>query len=51
MEALGIKLFEAVAVLVPRRYRVVDASRVARVLVEGAIAAAPGEHVVESEAL
>ncbi len=51
MERLGIGIFKAVAPLVPKRYRVVDASRVARVLVEAAIAGAPGAHVVESETL
>ncbi|MEJ7729824.1 MAG: NAD(P)H-binding protein [Polyangiaceae bacterium] len=51
MEALGIGFFKVVAPLVPRRYRVVDASRVARALVEGAIAAPPGTRVMESELL
>ena len=51
MEALGIGIFKAVAPLVPKRYRVVDGSRVAHALVEGAMAARPGTQVMESESL
>lgn len=51
MEHLGIAVFKAIAPIVPRRYRVVEGDRVAKVLVDGAIAAQPGERVVESEAI
>ena len=51
MERLALAATRALAPLVPRRYRVVEADRVAAALLEGAIGALPGVHVVESEAL
>lgn len=37
--------------LIPARYRAVKPQRIARALLEGVLAAAPGEQVIESEAL
>ncbi len=51
LEALAVALLRGIGPLVPRRYRVVPAERIARALLEAALAAPPGEHVVESEAL
>jgi len=41
----------AVSLVVPRRYRPVSAERVAATLLAAALGAAPGHHVVESEAI
>ncbi len=49
LEHAGMRLLQAVAPLVPERYRVVPAVRIARCLLEAAVAARPGVHVVESE--
>jgi uncharacterized protein YbjT (DUF2867 family) len=51
MERIAITLLEAVRPLVPRRYRVVSATRIARTLLESALAAIPGRKVIESEAI
>lgn len=48
-ERLGIRLLSALAPIMPRRYRVVPAAAVARALLEAAVAAPPGDHIVESE--
>lgn len=50
-EHLAMRALDALRPLVPRRYRVVPAERIARVLVDGALAASPGHHVVLSEHL
>lgn len=49
LEHAGMRLLQAVAPLVPKRYRVVPAARIARSLLEAAVAARPGVQVVESE--
>ena len=51
MEALGLAVFGGIAWLLPRRYRVVPAERIARTLLAGALAAKPGVHLIESEAI
>lgn len=51
LEALGLKLFTALGPLLPRRYRIVSADRIARTLLEAALAAPPGTHFIESEAI
>ena len=50
-EHLSNGLTRALSLLVPRRYRPVAAERVARTLLAAALGAAPGAHVVESEAI
>lgn len=50
-ERAGILVARALAPLLPRRYRVVPAERVAHHLLESALAAAPGVTVLQSEAL
>jgi uncharacterized protein YbjT (DUF2867 family) len=50
-ERAAILLARALAPLIPRRYRAVDPRAVARALLEGALAGAPGCRVVESEEL
>ncbi len=37
--------------LVPKRYRPVPASAIAHALLEAALQAVPGEHIIESDAL
>lgn len=49
MERLSIGLLEGLRPIVPRRYRVIQASRIAARLLESALAAAPGRTVYESE--
>lgn len=49
MEHFGMRVLRAVEPLVPKRYRVVPAERIARCLLEAAFAAEPGVRVVESE--
>ena len=49
MEHLSMRVLRAVEPLVPKRYRVVPAERIARCLLEAAFAAEPGVRVVESE--
>lgn len=51
MERLGIRVANVVAPLLPRRYRVVPAERIARCLLEGALRDTPGLRIVESEAI
>lgn len=51
LERIALAFFNGIGRLLPRRYRVVPAERIARTLLEAAIAAAPGTHVVESEAI
>jgi uncharacterized protein YbjT (DUF2867 family) len=49
MERLSIGLLKGLCPLVPRRYRVISAARIAAKLLECALAAAPGRRVCESE--
>ena len=51
LEALGLAVFGGIAWLVPRRYRIVPAERIARALLEAALANEPGIRIVESEAI
>ena len=48
-ESLAIVATRMLSPLLPRRYRLVPAERIAHHLVEAALAAAPGVHVLESE--
>ena len=50
-EKLAIIALKAFRPLVPRRYREVPAGRIAMALLESALAAVPGRHVLESEEL
>lgn len=50
-ERAGILFARALRPLIPARYRAVAPDAIARALLEGALAGAPGERVVESEAL
>lgn len=51
MEHLSMRVLQAIAPLVPKRYRVVPAERIARCLLDAALAAACGVAIVESERL
>lgn len=51
LEAFTVRILRAIAPLVPKRYRVVEATDIAAALLEAALAAAPGCTVVESGAL
>ena len=51
MERLAIRLTNALSPLLPRRYRVVHAERIARRLLGGALCDEPGLRIVESEAI
>lgn len=50
-EALGLQLFTAVGPVLPRRYRIVPAERIAERLLASVISAQPGVRIVESEAI
>jgi uncharacterized protein YbjT (DUF2867 family) len=50
-EQLAVRLSQWVQPLLPRRYRVVPAERIAHHLLQAALAGAPGVHVLPSEAL
>lgn len=50
-ESLSLTLLGALRPLVPARYRVVPAGRVARRLLESALAGSEGVHVIESESI
>ena len=50
-EQVAVKVSQWVQPLLPRRWRVVPAERIAHHLVQAAVAAAPGVHVLPSEAL
>ena len=50
-EALGLKLFAALGPLLPRRYRIAPAERIAARLLASVISAQPGVRIVESEAI
>lgn len=51
LESLGLRLFRIFGPLAPRRYRIVPAERVAKALLEAAIAAPEGIRIIESDAL
>jgi uncharacterized protein YbjT (DUF2867 family) len=50
-EFVAMRLLRLADPLLPRRYRIVPHDRIAAALLEAAITAATGEHVVESEAI
>ncbi|MSU53500.1 MAG: NAD-dependent dehydratase [Opitutia bacterium] len=50
-EALGLQLFKALGPVLPRRYRIVPAERIAARLLASAISARLGLQIVESEAI
>ena len=50
-EKLAIFVLTALKPVVPRRYRVVPAVRIARAMLDRALAGVPGRRVIESEAL
>lgn len=50
-EHFAMRTLEALGPLVPRRYRVVPAAHLARVLLESALSARPGHHVLLSDVL
>lgn len=51
MEHLGMVALRALEPLVPKRYRVAPAERIARCLLDAALMATPGVRIVESEAI
>ncbi|QHE85222.1 NAD-dependent epimerase/dehydratase family protein [Hydrogenophaga sp. BPS33] len=51
MEKLAVGVSQLVKPLLPKRYRVVPAERIAHHLLQAALAAAPGVHVLPSDAL
>ena len=51
LEHAGMQLLGLLEPVLPMRYRVVPATQVARVLLEAALSARPGLHIVESEAI
>lgn len=50
-EALALRLLTPLSFLLPRRYRIVPAERIAQKLLASALAGNPGTHVVESESI
>ena len=50
-ESLGLKILTAMEPLLPRRYRIVPAERIAAMLLASVMAAMPGVRIVESEAI
>jgi hypothetical protein len=48
-EALGLKVFAALGPVLPRRYRIAPAERIAATLLAAVREARPGVRVVESE--
>lgn len=50
-EARTIRIFHSMRPILPQRYRVVPADKIAQALIEAAITAPPGVHIVESEQL
>lgn len=49
IESLGMKLFSVIGPVLPRRYRVVAAEQVATCLLQAALGAKAGTHLIESE--
>jgi uncharacterized protein YbjT (DUF2867 family) len=50
-EVIAMRLLRLAQQVLPRRYRIVPHERIARALLEAAIIAAPGERIIESEAI
>lgn len=50
-EQIGNGLARGLSLIMPRRYRPVKAAAVATTLLQAALAAAPGQHLVQSEAI
>jgi len=50
-EARTIRVFHSLRPVLPRHYRVVPADKIAKALLDAAITAPPGVHIVESERL
>lgn len=50
-EFVAMRLLRLADPLLPRRYRVVPHERIASVLLEAAVTAQPGEHIIESDAI
>jgi uncharacterized protein YbjT (DUF2867 family) len=50
-ERLAMFLMTAFRPIIPRRYRMVPAENIARTLLEAALSAIPGRHVIESEGI
>ena len=50
-EERTLRAFHAIRPILPRHYRVVPADKIARALLEAAINAPPGVHIIESEKL
>ena len=50
-EARTLKVFHSIRPVLPRHYRVVPAHKIAKALINAAISAPPGVHIVESERL
>jgi uncharacterized protein YbjT (DUF2867 family) len=50
-EARTIRAFHTLRPILPRHYRVVPADKIAKALLEAALAAPPGVHILESEKL
>ena len=50
-EALALRVFGAISRLIPRRYRIVPAERIAETLLAVSLAAAPGVLTMESETI
>lgn len=51
LERTALQMMGVLEPLLPKRYRIVPAAAVAHALLEAAIAARPGVHVIESEAI
>ena len=51
LEARTLKVFHALRPVLPKHYRVVPAHKIAKALIEAAVSAPPGVHIVESEKL
>ncbi len=51
LEHMAVRIGRACAPIIPARWRVVEAEAIARRLLDAAIEATPGRHVVESEAI
>ena len=50
-EALALRIFDTASFLLPRRYRIVPAERIAQTLLAASLATAPGVRTIESEAI
>ena len=50
-EFVAMRILRLAEPLLPRRYRIVPHERIARVLLEAAVTASRGEHIIESDAI